>query len=384
MGKERKSFGAYTHSEVKTAGGQLIEFSCAPEDVTKIKEIFGSVVKDIDVPRTREINSVGQGGYGRRTRFKIKQHNYAGGGYPGCGGFIEVLEITDPIDGKKGNILHEYRTQEYSVICYFIEWETIADATNAFKKHWNGLNSSEFSTLPGFLRRVECGRLTPWFYAISDQDIIGDYAFPENLQDDPIYTFGRKFVVYIDSHKDEKKPIIKTCMGCRIVDRNGGEPYRIIYWSDGTTWSERDYRRGKNPRPIEEADDEDLWAHEIRRQLPFLKKGKRMAIYFANGLTFVGAFTKNEKPTPAGSYYVSVTLKGRGVDQTDDPPIEGWLDFVPNEKFPTLAKQVLAMFSKHKIVVSSIRIEKKKNAQGKGPNLFFTLENSKQCRGINR
>lgn len=262
MAPEKKDFSVTTYSEIKTGKGQLVEFRCIPADVEKVKKCLSLMVADIELPQTKQVNCVGQGGYGRHTRFDIKQLEYAGGGHPGCGGFIEVLEIKNPIDDKCAIILHEYQTQEYSVMCYFTEWDCVHNALDAFKKKWEGLSSDNFPSLPGFRRRVECGRLTPWFYAIGDQEIIGDYAFPEDLQDDSVFTFGKKFVVYIDAHEDEKKPVIKTCMGCRVVRANnshGFKPYRLVYWSDGTVWDENNtYRCGKPPRPIEEADDEDL------------------------------------------------------------------------------------------------------------------------------
>jgi len=376
MSGKKKDFSVTTYREVRTAGGQLVEFKCVPEDAERIGKCISAPVEEIELPQTGKVCLVGQGGYGRYTRFDIRQHDYAGGGFPGCGGFTEVLEIKNPINGKCAIILHEYRTEEHSVMCYFIEWDCIHNAIDAFKKKWNGLNRDDFSKLPGFRRRVECGRLTPWFYAIGDQEIVGDYAFPEGLQDDPVYTFGRKFVVYVDARQEEKKPVVKTCMGCRIINsRNeyGFKSYRVVHWSDGTVWDESNtYRCGRPPRPIEEADDEDLWAHELRRQLPFLKKGKKIVIHFADGLIFEGAFTQREGPTPKGKYYVLVTLKGK--DDNNNPPIEGWVDFVPTPECPTLAKHVLGIFKKHGVVVNSVKIKKRENAEGKEPSLFFVLE----------
>lgn len=377
MAKKRTDFSVTTFSEVRTAGGQLIEFNCVPEDVDKIKNCLGSLVRDIELLQTEKMTSVSQGGYGRYSRFKIVQHDYAGGGYPGCGGYIEVLEIKNPIDGKCAIVLHEYRIQEYSVTCYFTEWDCIHNAIDAFQKSWHSLGR-DYSNFPGFRRKVECGRLTPWFYAIGDQEIVGDYAFPEGLQEDSVYKFGKEFVVYVDSgHKDDKKPVIKTCMGCRVVmanDKYGSRSYRIVYWNDGTVWDgSNTYKAGRPPRPIEEADDEDLWAHEIRRQLPFLKNGKKMVINFADGRIFEGVFRKRESSTPKGKYYVEVTLKGKDEDN-DDVPIQGWVDFTPTEKCPTLTQYVLGIFRKHKVVVNKIQIKKKENVEGNEPNLFFVLE----------
>ncbi len=369
---EKKDFVIYTYSEVKTAGGQVVKFSCEPDDVEKIKKFIGSLVKGIEIPQAKEISGVGHGGYGRYSRFEVKQHKYAGRGYPGCGGYIEVLQIFNPIEGKCGNIFYSYHQQEYSTFAYFIEWETIEDALNAFQKHWEGLDSEKYSKLPGFKRRVECGNLEPWFYAVGDQEIIGDYAFPEDLQDDPVYTIGRKFVVYVDGYKDQKMPVVKTCIGCKTIVDDYKTFHRVIYWKDGTIHEDNKYKYGKQPRPLEEADEEDLWAYEIRKKLPSIKDGGQMVIHFADGMTFRGSFTKREKPTPKGNYFVSVILKG--VCSVDTLPIEGWVDFVPTEENPLLSEHVMKMFSKHGLVVNSITIKKKKKTEGKEPNLFFFIE----------
>ena len=81
--------------------------------------------------------------------------------------------------------------------------------------------AKEFSNLEGFKRRVVCNALTPWFYAIGDEELIGDYAFPEGFQDDPVYRLGKRFVVF----DHDGVPEIKTCMGARFLTEDGSDGY---------------------------------------------------------------------------------------------------------------------------------------------------------------
>ncbi len=117
---------------------------------------------------------VPKGGYGIESIYNIVQHKYAGGGHSGCGGYIEVLEIKDSPDKKCGIIVHEYLTH---IGHTFTEWQTLKDALFAYDKCWgNEDNHNVFPTLTGFIRRVVCRDLTPWFYA--QNYIAGDYVPP--------------------------------------------------------------------------------------------------------------------------------------------------------------------------------------------------------------
>lgn len=114
---------------------------------------------------------VNHGGYGTETRFDITQHKYAGGGNSSCGGYIEVLEIKEPPDGRHGIIIHEWNT---TMGHSFSEWKTLQDAIDAFNSFW-GWNPRTIkvglSKLHGFIRYVECGNRKPWFYA-KNEDLL--------------------------------------------------------------------------------------------------------------------------------------------------------------------------------------------------------------------
>jgi len=186
-------FNSYRFGEGKTGIGQKVEFEY-PNDLgdtgaEQIRDFLAKNIRTIDTPTTGRVN-VSHGGYGRYTRYNVKQHDYAGGG----SGFIEVLEIKNPPDGRWGIVINEYPGYGNSV---FTEWETLDDARQAFKSYWGSCHTAEeFPKCKGFKRRVVCGALSPWFYAIGDELLVGDYTFPDGLQDDAVYRFGQQFVVF--------------------------------------------------------------------------------------------------------------------------------------------------------------------------------------------
>lgn len=200
---------------------------------------------------------VGHGGYGHLSRFDIEQIKYIGGGNGGCGGFTEILEIKNPPDGRWGIIIHEYDTETGSK---FYEFTSIKTALVA----WNS-NFSSIAKALGCMRSVVCNRLSPWFYAVANQALWKDYAFPNWLCDDPVYRPGRKFVV--------SDPIlhireVKTCLGMSEA-RYQEERSRRVWWDDGTISNEYEL---KDIRPLNR---QDLWQEEARRMFNEVLNGKR-------------------------------------------------------------------------------------------------------------
>ena len=124
-------------------------------------------------------NVIYHGAYGQPSGYKMIQHKYMGGGHPGCGGWIELLEVKDPPEGKCGIIIHEHLSRQNSCESFFTEWQTLEQALLAFEKYegW-GDRHKKFSKMPGFLRWVNCSEYTPWFYAKDQDVIIGDYVPP--------------------------------------------------------------------------------------------------------------------------------------------------------------------------------------------------------------
>lgn len=364
----RDLFSSYTYGEGKTAIGQIVKFTCRQGDNAEVAKFLREKVRTIDVPTTGRVN-VPHGGYGRYTRYDIVQHKYAGGG-PDCGGwaYIEVLEIKDAPDGRKEFVIHQCDSSKGS---FFSEWQTLDDAINAFEKMFGAVDAhEEFPKRKGFLRFVNCGTLTPWFYAIGDQELIGDYAFPEGVQNDPVYTFGRKFVVY-DS---DGIPSVKTCMGtrhiCRRSERDPSETkmYRVVYFDDGSFWNEGNSYSFKRlpdhksaPRPLQE---DELWITDAIQQFRLLLAGKSTSftINFADGNKFVGKLSPSKENTSCaeGDYQLSINVKG-------EEPMKGWIrDFKPTKEIPNIIAYVTKKLASQDKVVESIEILRSKTkANGK-------------------
>lgn len=351
-------FSSYMYSEGKTGFGQLIEFTCRSNEAEQVKQFLADNVRTIDIPVTGRV-SVGHGAYGRYTRYDIQQHKYAGGGHGGCGGYIEVLEIKDSPDKRCNAVIYEYNSGQGHIRSSFTEWNTIKNAITAFEKSRSF--PDKFSELDGFIRRVNCGLLTPWFYAIGEQQLVGDYALPEGLQDDPVYKLGKIFVVM-----EEDLPVVKTCMGTRFVEGKKldnyysssiyGKPYyyRLVYWNDGSIWKEGHDRT--LPRPLEE---QDMWILDAINQFKALLAGKKtnFTINFLDGKKFVSQLVepKQKKSSPEGDYYIVVHLKNKRE------PLKGWVtDFKPSQEAPNIIDQITQKFESRGKTVERIEITKKK------------------------
>lgn len=113
-----------------------------------------------------EPKAVTHGAYVDETIYEIIQHKYVAGGHPGCGGYMELLEIKNAPHGKCGIVIHEHSSGMDSEESRFAEWQSLPEALEAFEKWW-GADSPfiRFARMPGFLRRVNCEQQTPWFYA---------------------------------------------------------------------------------------------------------------------------------------------------------------------------------------------------------------------------
>ncbi len=321
---EKDKFGCVIYTEAKTGGGQMLEIRCRPEDEGKVKKALGDI-ESIDIPFTKQVKSIGHGCYGKYTRYDIIQHEYAGG----HGGYMEVLEIKNPPDGKCEFVIHEYFGGCGSRFWEFTELEY---AIAAWKKDWTDLSRArDLSKIKGLIRAVKCGCLSPWFYAVADQFLMGDFVFPDVVAEDPIFRFGRKFVI-----NDDGIFTIKTCMGVynRIYesdyDRKKKE-YKRVYWDDGTFndyWNNDDCRR--NLKPL---DDNQLWVVEAMDRFRELLNGDRkgFTIEFQDGGKFIGQWkAANPKDkTVAGRYKVSLTLES-------GKKMEGEFDFEPTKDVPTV------------------------------------------------
>jgi hypothetical protein len=342
-------FNSYKNSEGRTGKNQIVEFT-HPIDVNaeQVKDFLQTNIRTINIPTTKQVN-VGHGAYSQYSRYEITQHDYVGG----MMGYIELLEIKNPPDNRCGIIINEYMDN-------FTEWETLENARAAFKKYW-AWRSTNFYKLLGFKRQVVCEALTPWFYAIGDEELIGDYVLPKNLQDDPVYRLGKKFVVF-----DNDLPVIKTCIGtCLRREERSYYPheeyeYRTVYWDDGSVWKEELTSGKALPRPLEQG---EMWITEAIQQFKQLLAGKRTEfnINFTNNNKFVGKLVTNKKMflCAEGDYLLVVKLK------VEKNPLEGWVtDFNPTQEAPNVIQYVTQRFAQNEKEVEWIKVKQRKVKKG--------------------
>lgn len=277
-----KKTDTHTCGECLTGAGQMINVTCNYGNLKNVQEFVKDNIWSANFPTTRQ-SSTTHGSYGAYSRYQLKQHHYAGGG----SGYVEVLEILDA-PGERHNIVINMRYEEKTS---FFEWETLEKATLTFEKYCQGcFHYKEFEKQDGFKRKINCYLLIPWFYAVGDEVLVGDYAFPTGLQDDPVFRFGEKFI-YTDC---EHNMSIKTCLGARVIEdyeedyRGHGKLkiYRLVFFNDGSVWNE--YKDPENmPQVITE---NDVWIDEAMQKFRNFLTGntKEFEINLTNGQKFIG------------------------------------------------------------------------------------------------
>ena len=134
-------------------------------------------------------------GCGQFTRYHAVQHRYMGGEY----GYIEVLEIKNPPEGRECFITYQYHERPWrveesgwtnredwgktgvTVSQVFAEWASLAAARKGLDRYmtWGIRSRTDPAPLPGFIRRVVCGSKSPWFYAKGDEQVEGDFVLAQ-------------------------------------------------------------------------------------------------------------------------------------------------------------------------------------------------------------
>lgn len=376
----------FSYTEALTQSGEVISFMIPSYDHKRddartklVKEFIRRYVSQPHFPETHGLKQTQHGSYGSYTRYDVVQHKYAGGGPNECGGwgYIEVLEVRNPPDGRHGIVINE-RTNDGGC---FTEWSTLDEACKAFERSWSSQDTTkQFSKFPGFLRRVTCGALVPWFYAIGEEELIGEYAFPQGLQDDPVFRFGIKFLVPERlSESDYSIPTVKMCMGTRFINRevdggwyDGGrkkrEVFRLVYWSDGSVWNEM-RNPGLVPRPLEQSEE---WITEALTKFKQVLSGhiENFSIDFLDGTKFVGGIkkSKSRRFTKAGDYFVLAKTK-------ESKPQQGWVNgFIPTPDSPDVISFIKKRFLSEGRVVERIEVKKFRTEKGekKWSGAFFS------------
>ncbi len=364
--QSEKAFTSYRFCEGRTGIGQAVRFTCRPDEAEQVGAFLRDKIRTIDRPMTGRTRNIAHGTYGRYTRYNIKQHDYAGGG----SGYIEVLEIQDPPEERHGIVIFNYDFQRGAS---FSEWETLGQARKAWDHFLRGSNpNKEFPKLPGFKRLVLCGALTPWFYAFGEEHLIGDYAFPDGLQDDAVYRFGRQFVLT----DRENNPTVKTCMGTRLITRKSErhpykeEMFRVVYWDDGSYWDEHaSWDTLGHPRPLEAG---ELWITEAIDKFRALLAGKSTAfsIDFSDGSKFSGKLVQKRPRVPCaeGEYFATVHVKGEKKPRTG---VVG--DFIPTPETPDIVSYITKRFTDKGNEVERIKVKANKTKKNgkKWAGVFF-------------
>lgn len=323
-------FRRYTYIDCKTGIGQLVEITCNPDDKEKVKQFIAENVRTVSHPTNKEMN-IEHGGYGRYTRFNIKQHKYAGG----RGGYYEALEILNPPDGRCSFVIYKYTSKANE----FYEYESLELMMKDWKKHFGDQKTAE-------KRKVSCGMLAPWFYAWGDQVINGDLVLPdEGVLSDTFYRTGSKFLVYNRSGAPE----VKECLCCHersreVYDHSGfytkykEEKSKIITWTDGSYSWESDTK-------IEPMVGDQMWIAEAFEKFKELCAGKRknFVIKFEDGSTFRGSWSKPKDEDEAGIYFVEADMKRDGKVKHQ----EGIVKFKPTKEYPRLRQYIEATAKKN-------------------------------------
>lgn len=375
MSKE-KSCEASLFCEGRTADGKVVQFLCSEEDVPEIKKAI-SKVRRLE-PVINHVVSVSHGAYGKYSRYEIKQHKYAGGGYPGSGGYWEALEIINPPSGQFGFVYYQFFSGD-DIDSFFCEFNTLENLLAATERYHISPRKP-MEKMRGFLRRVECGLLTPWFYAVGDQELIRDYVFPAHLADDPVFKFGAKFLV----PTEDDLWVIKTCLGARHVERREGlfdaswdlkknkdiNYYRLVFWHDGTCWNENKSMHKPIPRPLA---GRDLWVAEAIDEFEKLLAGGQTSfcLNFVDEKKLIVNLTQNDIEVtqwPEGKYEATVVFKNH-------QPTKGEFEFKPTADCPTPMKFIKGKFKKDGKDVIRMEVKKKRIKRGgkKWSGVYYSL-----------
>ena len=342
---KQDKFGCITYREFRTGGGQLVEVWCPPDEADRVLEVLKDIKNfDIRIPSTKQVKELDGGKHGRYTRYDVTQIKREGS-------WLEVLQINDPLDGRCGNILLTWLSSAREDRTFF-EFDTIENACEAFirvKKTFGKMTEGQVLKTPGCLRMVRCLIFEPWFYAVAGQALWEDVVFPNVVEEDNYFRFGRKYVVR-DYHGISS---IKICVSVeqKVHKDYYGEKenqYRLVFWDDGTRSEYWESDRKKWPGLLNES---HLWIQDAMDSFRELISGvrKKFEIPFRDGSKFVGQW-KPPKPndkTCAGYYRASLILES-------GEKIEGEFDFEPTSETPTAVDSLAKQAKEKKVKIKEI------------------------------
>lgn len=291
--------------EVRTAAGQLLSIRCSPDDREAVQRVLETQVARISLPTSRGVKTnVSHGGYGRYSRYDVEQLHYAGAG----SSYIEALVIKDAPEGRAQFVLHESRPED----SHFWEFNTRKGLVKTFESWWGSVVSRR-GRARDVIREVRCGSCSPWFYAVGDQEVVGDIVVPSaGILADPYYTNHRRFLVRDTAGLFQMK---------RVLCVHQCERGRRVTWYDGTYWDE--WTGGPSPQPMDEGEP---WIQEAMDRFRELLAGGRTSfvIPFVDGVKFTGRISGHEnRHSTEGTYKARVRVRNaEGEEQILEGAIE--------------------------------------------------------------
>ncbi len=380
-----RELSCYVGIEVTTGIGQVVNIECSPEEKDVIKDFFKNHKLRIEIPETKKVSNTDHGSYRSYSRYDIAQHKHGARDHDEGACYVEVIEIKNAIENKSKFCIYYYSINGFYLReneSFFQEWNSLENAIDAFencyyyKRNMKLLEELEknpkFLKEKGLIKTVNCCYLTPWFYAVGDQEIFGDYVLPDNLQlSDPVFTFGKKFVVY----DKDNIPEVKICLGCILNSRSYNDqkevPFRLVCFNDGSIWNDAD-KSVNAPRPLL---DEEVWITEAFRQFVLLISGKtkNFSINFTDNYVFKGSLISPKKDTKKyykeGKYLLSITYTKNTSSSGSTCKKVGWVDFAPTQECPDLFSYIRKRFEENDSRLSCIRVIKYEN--NKDNSIFF-------------
>ncbi|HOX40707.1 MAG TPA: hypothetical protein PK263_00765 [bacterium] len=291
-------------TEVTTGDERVFTLECDEDDLPAIKEALGKVSR-LSPASDASMSTLRHGAYTRSSRFEIVQHEYAGGGSGGVCGYWEVLEIKNPPDDRHPLVVHWYNTRDGHAFAEIEDLDSAATVKSRFRDR-------DWADCPGLVRFVSCLWLDPWFLAVGNQELRGDYAIPCGLEDHPLYTLGRRFLVTEREYDGNVTRRVKTCLGAiRISPRpHDGDSARttyLVHWSDG---SFSEIKEGQIS-PAVPFTGEIAWIDKVRQSCLDLitNRARQVEVNLTDGTRFVGFLAQqpdNFFGTEPGEYEVVV------------------------------------------------------------------------------
>lgn len=276
--------------ETRTASGQLVTVECTAELAEPVRQLLAQVHRI----RGAENRPLGVDGHPRWSRYHVTQLRRIENALM----TLEALEVLDPPDGRNGLILFERRTGGGGTFWEFASREGLLVTWES----WSGCLPERRPPARDMVRCVQCNTIAPWFCAIGDQPLHGDWVLPdEGIVADPLFVTGRRFVL----RDREGLPTIKRCL---CVQRLPDPDRRIVTWDDGSQWDET---IGRMPRPLDEA---ELWIDDAVQKFRELLAGRRRSfdIIFGDGTRFSGRLVGETNGCSVdGLYRARIRLRNR-------------------------------------------------------------------------